>query len=384
MTIEISSQEEILSKASEEEVRIEKGKVLENQGVPLFAYKFEKTHSAQEVLEKYSSLQIDEISNDPIVLAGRMMAKRGHGKAFFANLQDETGTIQLYANIEALGEKNYNQLLTFDTGDILGIKGTPFRTKRGELSIKVKEIELLTKSYKPLPEKYHGLQDKEIRYRQRYVDLIVNEEVRNSFKTRSTILYEIRQLLHSKGFMEVETPVLHSIYGGASARPFKTFHNSLGQELYLRIALELHLKRLLVGGFEKVFEIGRVFRNEGVSYKHNPEYTLLELYQAYVDYETIMALTEEILHTLITKLTGSEDINFQGQALTFKLPFKKQTLRDAILEHAEIDTEAPIEELWDKAKKLGLDTEIITNYSQLCDFISTRYQYGSNKSIVPV
>lgn len=355
MTSNPLTESSAISNTSEEFVRIEKAQALTQKNIPLFGYKFDKTHNASDIVDRYANLKTDEVSPDIIKISGRMMAKRGHGKAFFGNLQDETGTIQFYANIEALGEEQYDNLLSLDTGDILGLTGIPFRTKRGELSIKLQAYELLTKSFKPLPEKYHGLQDKELRYRQRYVDLIVNSEVRDTFKMRSKIMHHLRLFLHEKGFMEVETPVLHAIYGGASARPFKTFHNTLDQELYMRIALELHLKRLLVGGFEKIFEIGRVFRNEGVSFKHNPEYTLLELYQAYVDYETIMDLTEEILRTLIHSLCGTDTLVYQEQTISFKEPFKRQTLKDAIQEHAGVDADAPIEVLWKKAAQLGLD-----------------------------
>ena len=224
-----------------------------------------------------------------------------------------------------------------DVGDIVGVEGLIFCTRRGEITIKVQSFALLTKSLHPLPEKYHGLQDKEARYRRRYVDLIANPDVMDTFKKRSHIVTEIRHYLNNQSFLEVETPVLHHIYGGASARPFSTHHNELKQDLFLRIALELHLKRLIVGGFERIYEIGRVFRNEGVSFKHNPEYTLLELYQAYADYSDMMALTENLIHHLVTSICGSETIEYQGETLSFALPFKRITMRDAILEHSGLD-----------------------------------------------
>ena len=226
---------------------------------------------------------------------------------------DDSGSIQIYAKLDILGEAEFNHFMDLDIGDIIGIKGTPFVTKRGELSIKLSSVILLTKSLLPLPEKFHGLQDKEIRYRKRYIDLIANTEVKNTFKVRSKTISHIRRFLEDDGFMEVETPVLQHIYGGAAAKPFKTHHNTLDQHLYLRIALELPLKRLIVGGYEKVFEIGRVFRNEGVSYKHNPEYTLLELYQAYTDYEDIMKLTEKQLKQIIREELGHTfDLNLHA------------------------------------------------------------------------
>ena len=249
---------------TEETIRLEKLTKLKNQTKHPFKYTFSKTHKTTDIHENFNTLETGESNETTVTLAGRLMAKRNHGKAFFGNLQDEFGIIQLYANSNKLGEETFNDILSYDVGDIIGIVGNPFKTKRGELTIKVTNIELLTKSLLPLPEKYHGLQNIELRYRHRYIDLISNPHIKETFKIRSKSISFIRNYLEKKEFMEVETPVLHNIYGGANAKPFNTFHNELEQNLYLRIALELHLKRLIVGGFEKVFEIGRVFRNEGI------------------------------------------------------------------------------------------------------------------------
>lgn len=343
------------SQSSEEITRQEKMQNLRKEGVNPFVHNYDKTHHIGWVVETFSSLQGEDQSPEPVSIAGRLMAKRGHGKATFGNLMDESGTIQYYANIDALSPEAYDRLIHLDIGDIVGVKGHVFRSKRGELSIKLASYELLTKALHPLPEKFHGLQDKELRYRHRYVDLISNSEVRTTFKKRSEIIADIRKFLANREFMEVETPVLHAIYGGAAARPFTTFHNDLDQSLYLRIALELHLKRLIVGGFERVFEIGRVFRNEGVSYKHNPEYTLLELYQAYADYNDVMELTETLLSSLVKKATGSFKLVYQGQEIDFTPPFRRLTLADALKEYAQVDMNSDIDTLRAAAKSLGLD-----------------------------
>ena len=341
----------------ERAVRLQKLQDMQSKGALAFGSAFERTHSLAELSQKFESLDSGEYSNESVTVAGRIIAKRGHGKASFGNLRDGSGDFQYYANINDIGETAYQSLLSTDVGDFIGITGPVFRTKRGELSVKLESYTFLSKALNPLPEKYHGLQDKEMRYRQRYLDLIANPDVKDVFETRSKVIFGIRQFLASKSFLEVETPVLHNIYGGASARPFNTFHNELSQDLYLRIALELHLKRLIVGGFEKIFEIGRVFRNEGVSYKHNPEYTLLELYEAYTDYHGMMALTETMIESVAQSVLGTTEINYQGTELSFKAPFKRATLRDLILEHANIDIQsATAQELYDHAKSMGIDT----------------------------
>ncbi|MGE4170421.1 MAG: lysine--tRNA ligase [Candidatus Margulisiibacteriota bacterium] len=354
---------------SEEEGRLNKCEALREAGINPFAYGSSRTHGIGAIVETYAHLGEEASASETVVVAGRLMAKRGHGKATFGNLKDESGAIQYYGNIDALGEGPYAQLLQLDVGDIVEITGIPFRSKRGELTLRVQAFALLTKALHPLPEKYHGLQDKELRYRQRYVDLIVNDEVKETFKTRSLILKGIRDFLGSAGFMEVETPVLHAIYGGAAARPFKTYHNELEQDLFLRIALELHLKRLIVGGFEKIYEIGRVFRNEGVSFKHNPEYSLLELYQAYADYTDMMVLTETLLSNLVFSLKGSYDLEYQGVALNFKPPFRRLTLRDALLEYAGVDIAQDEAHLRKKAADMGLDVAHKALKGQLINYI---------------
>ncbi len=354
---------------TEEEVRLEKIAQLREKGINPFAYTFDKSHSVAALRTEFDALKTDEKSEKTVSIAGRIVAKRGHGKATFGNVMDVTDRIQYYANLDTLGQEQYDLLLNLDVGDIIGIAGHPFRTKRSELSVFVTSFVLLTKSMTPLPEKYHGLQDKELRYRMRYVDLIANPEVREVFKTRSDVVRQIREFLHNRDYMEVETPVLHSIYGGASAKPFATHHNTLDQKLYLRIALELHLKRLIVGGFERVFEIGRVFRNEGVSYKHNPEYTLLELYQAYADYSDVMSLTEELISGLVLRLTGSYTLIYQGQEIDFTPPFKRFTLRDVLLEYAGVDMNDGTEVLQKKAIQMGLDISQKPLKGQLINYI---------------
>ncbi|MEG2174850.1 MAG: amino acid--tRNA ligase-related protein, partial [Oscillospiraceae bacterium] len=260
---------------------------------PFVVTRFDRTSTAAEVSETF-----DTMENQTVRLAGRVMTWRNMGKATFVDLWDATGRMQLYVRINDVGEEAYADFNTWDLGDIIGVEGFVFRTRRGEISVHVSKIELLAKALLPLPDKWHGLRDTETRYRQRYVDLITSQETRETFRRRSLIIREIRSFLDGRGFLEVETPVLHTIAGGASARPFITHHNALDMDMYLRIALELHLKRLIVGGFDRVYEIGRVFRNEGIDTRHNPEFTLLELYEAYTDLYGIMDLTEQLLRTV--------------------------------------------------------------------------------------
>jgi len=348
------NQETANDSTTEEAIRLEKLTKLKNETKHPFKYNFKKTHQTTDIHNQYNMLETGESNETVVILAGRLMAKRNHGKAFFGNLQDEFGIIQLYANANKLGEDIFNNVLNYDVGDIIGIEGNPFKTKRGELTIKVTKIELLTKSLLPLPEKYHGLQNIERRYRHRYIDLISNPHIKESFKIRSKSISFIRNYLEKQNFMEVETPVLHNIYGGANAKPFNTFHNELEQNLYLRIALELHLKRLIVGGFEKVFEIGRVFRNEGISYKHNPEYTLLELYEAYTDYHDMMNLTETLLSKLVFYIHQTHKITYKETEIDFTPPFKRIKLVDEIQKQCKIDCNN-IDELRQKAKELKLN-----------------------------
>lgn len=349
---------------SEIQIRLEKREALLNSATSPYHYRFDRTHCAQKILTTYATIEHGETITDHISVAGRLVAKRGHGKAIFGNIQDESETVQFYANTDQIGDTLFEFINHLDIGDIVGITGTPFRTKRGELSIKVLTLTLLTKTLLPLPEKYHGLQDKELRYRKRYLDLISNKDVLKTFQSRSKIIQSIRHFLEKEGFLEVETPVLNNIYGGASARPFTTHHNELKQDLFLRISLELPLKRLIVGGFEKIYEIGRVFRNEGVSYKHNPEYTLLELYQAYADYSDMMTLTETLISTLALEKFGTTKITYQGQDIDLTPPFQRLTFSDALIKYAGIkDLEK--ETLYKRAIELGLEATPQTEKSTL-------------------
>jgi lysyl-tRNA synthetase class 2 len=338
---------------TEEELRLEKREKLVKENAA-YKHTYDKTHSCKRVQEAYENIAHEDTITDSLKVAGRLIAKRGHGKAMFGNIMDDSGNLQVYFRLDALGEEMFSDVEAFDIGDIVGLEGTPFRTKRGELSLRITKATLLTKALLPLPEKYHGLQDKELRYRKRYLDLIANPDVKNTFKKRSDIIKDIRNYLNNDDFIEVETPVLNNIYGGASARPFTTHHNELKQDLYMRISLELPLKRLMVGGFEKVYEIGRVFRNEGVSYKHNPEYTLLELYQSYADYSDMMALTETLLSELAKQHVGSLTFEYQGNTIDMTPPFQRLTFHDALKTYADVNAD-DYEALFKKAEELGLE-----------------------------
>ncbi|MCI8622522.1 MAG: lysine--tRNA ligase [Provencibacterium sp.] len=296
---------------------------------------FERTAYAQDIQEHFEDYEGKEVS-----LAGRIMAWRDMGKAGFFDLRDASGRIQLYIKIDVVGEEAFSALKFWDIGDIIGVSGEVFRTRRGEISVKVSLCRLLSKSLLPLPEKFHGLKDTELRYRQRYVDLIVNPQVKDTFLKRSKIISAIRAYLDGLGFVEVETPVLHTQAGGAAARPFITHHNALDLDMYMRIALELHLKRLIVGGFDKVYEIGRVFRNEGMSVKHNPEFTMLELYQAYTDYEGIMNLTEEMIRTVALQTLGTARVVYEGVEIDLESPFRRISMKEAVREMSGVDFEA--------------------------------------------
>ena len=287
-------------------VRREKLEKLQQEGKdPFRITKFNRTHTSKEIIDNY-----DELEGKDVTIAGRIMSKRIMGKASFCHIQDSTGKIQSYVSINDLGEESYKDFKEDDIGDIVGITGFVFKTKTGEISIHAKELTLLSKSLRPLPEKFHGLKDTDLRYRQRYVDLIVNPEVKDTFMKRTAIIKEIRRILDEKNFVEVETPILNTIAGGASARPFITHHNTLDIDMYLRIATELYLKRLIVGGFDRVYEIGRIFRNEGMDIKHNPEFTTIEFYQAYANLEDMMNLIEEIISKTAQKVLGSTKITY--------------------------------------------------------------------------
>ena len=317
-------------------IRREKLTNLQDAGRDPFAItRYDVTHHSAEILAAG-----DELVGKEVSVAGRMMVKRIMGKASFCKIQDKQGLIQCYVARDDLGEEAYAEFKKMDIGDIIGVKGFVFRTKTGEITVHTKELTLLTKSLKPLPEKFHGLQDTDVRYRQRYLDLIVNPEVRDTFVKRSQILREIRRFLDDRGFMEVETPMLVPNAGGAAARPFETHYNALDEDVKLRISLELYLKRLIVGGLERVYEIGRVFRNEGVDTRHNPEFTLMELYQAYTDYNGMMELTEDMFRHLARVVCGSTTITYQGTEIDLGKPFDRLTMIDAVKKYSGVDFDA--------------------------------------------
>jgi len=321
------------------QVRREKLQALKDKGIDPFGKKFERSHQAIELKEQYGEFTKEELEEKNIFvsIAGRIMTKRGKGKAGFAHIQDLSGQIQIYVRKDSVGEDQYEIFNMADLGDLVGVKGTVFKTKVGELSVKATEFVLLTKALRPLPDKYHGLKDIEQRYRQRYLDLIMNPDSKNTFITRSKIIQSMRRYLDSHGYLEVETPMMHSIAGGAAARPFITHHNALDMPLYMRIAIELHLKRLIVGGLEKVYEIGRVFRNEGVSTRHNPEFTMLELYEAYADFHDIMELTENMIAHIAQEVLGTTTIQYDEYEVDLKPKWKRLHMVDAIKEYTNVD-----------------------------------------------
>ncbi|HBW36275.1 lysine--tRNA ligase [Desulfosporosinus sp. BICA1-9] len=313
-------------------IRLEKLELLRQAKIEPYADRYVRTHKALEILEKFMELEGQDVK-----IAGRIMSKRDQGKVIFVHVQDISGRIQAYIRSDELGQTMFDLITKFDVGDIVGVEGKVFRTKRGEISIHARNVLLLSKAMRPLPEKFHGLTNVETRYRRRYLDLVMNPDVRQVFVTRSKIIRYMREFLEEREFLEVETPTLHAIPGGAAARPFTTHHNALDIDLYLRIALELPLKRLIVGGFEKVFEIGRTFRNEGISIKHNPEFTMMELYQAYANYEDIMELTEEMIANIVQRVHGTQEITYQGQTLNFETPWRRLPMLDGILEYSGVD-----------------------------------------------
>ncbi len=346
------------------QVRRDKLKALEEQGIDPFGDKFDRTHLAADIIEAYeaySKEELQEMDLPEVVVAGRIMTKRVKGKAGFTHIQDMSGQIQIYVRKDAIGDEAYDMFKTLDLGDIIGINGTIFRTNTGELSIKAEKLQLMTKSLRPLPEKYHGLKDVEQRYRQRYLDLITNPESRETFILRSKIIQTMREYLNGQGFLEVETPMMHSIPGGAAARPFITHHNALDIDLYMRIAIELHLKRLVVGGMEKVYEIGRVFRNEGISTRHNPEFTMIELYEAYADFEDIMELTENMIAHIAEKVLGTTKITYGEHTIDLKPKWKRLHMADAVKEVTGVDFWEKLSD--DEARALAKehDVEITDN-----------------------
>lgn len=314
-------------------VRREKLAALLADGENPFAItKFDRQNHAAEIIENYENFE-----GKTVVLAGRLMSKRVMGKMSFADLQDGSGKIQLCVKRDELGDEPYKKYKKFDIGDIVGVTGEVFTTQRGEISVRASKVTLLSKSLRPLPEKFHGLTNPDLRYRQRYVDLIMNPEVKKTFRLRSQIVTAIRNYLDSRGYMEVETPILNTIVGGAAARPFITHHNTLDIDMYLRIAPELYLKRLVVGGFEKVYEMGRLFRNEGMDVKHNPEFTTIELYQAYANYKDMMDLTEDMIRTVAKEVLGTTTIVYQGEKIDLGSPWQRITMQDAILKYTGAD-----------------------------------------------
>ena len=338
------------------QVRRDKLKALQDAGMNPFAItKYNVTHHAQEIKDRFDAMEGQTVS-----IAGRLMSKRGMGKVSFCDLQDKSGRIQIYARRDEMDQEEYNRFRKYDIGDIVGVEGTIFRTEKGEMSVRAKSITLLSKSLQPLPEKFHGLTDKEIRYRQRYVDLIVNPESKRNFEIRSKFVAYLRRYLDNMGFMEVETPVLSPIAGGANARPFITHHNAQDIDMYLRIATELHLKRLIVGGMERVYEVGRIFRNEGMDTKHNPEFTTCELYQAYTNLDGMMDILEGILSGAAQEILGTYKVNWLGHDIDLTPSWKRQTMADAVMEVTGADfmaiegDDAAAVEL---AKSVGVDMD---------------------------
>lgn len=338
------------------QVRIDKMHKIEEHGWKPFGYRFLYTHRAADI-----AAQFDELSEKgtEVKMAGRIMAIRGHGKTCFMDMQDKTGRIQVYVRKDVIGEENYALIKLMDIGDTVGITGTAFRTHMGELSIKANSVEMLSKSLRPLPEKWHGLKDVETRYRQRYVDLIVNPEVRDTFVKRSQIIRSVREVLDSHDFLEVETPILNTIAGGAAARPFISYHNALDMQVYMRIAPELYLKRLIVGGMDRVYEMGRVFRNEGIDNRHNPEFTSVEIYQAFADYRDMMDLTEEVVVKTAEKVLGTTTINYEGTTIELASPWKRMSMIEAVKEYSGKDftNVTDLEEARAIAKELNVAVE---------------------------
>ncbi len=352
--------EEVMQEMTAEElsevlrVRREKLEKLVADGKnPFEEVRFDRTHDSKAIKENFETLE-----NADVAIAGRIISRRLMGKASFSHLMDGAGTIQVYVRTDDVGADVYDEFKKMDIGDIIGVTGTVFKTRTGETSVHVKTIKLLSKSLQPLPEKYHGLKDPELRYRQRYVDLIANPEVKDTFILRSKIIRAVREYLDNQGFIEVETPVLNTIAGGASARPFITHHNTLDLNMYLRIAPELYLKRLIVGGFEKVYELGKMFRNEGMDIKHNPEFTMMEIYQAYADYHDMMDLTENIFGYVLDNVLKTRKITYQGTEIDLTGPWERLTMVDAVKKYLGIDFNAlTYEEALPLVKAAGVDPE---------------------------
>ena len=360
-------------------VRREKLAKLQEMGRdPFVQSRYDRTNYSMDIKNNF-----EEMEGKVVKIAGRIMSKRLQGKAGFIDIQDQEGRIQCYVRKDRIGEEDYDLFKTYDIGDIIGLEGEVFKTKKEEISVKANAVVLLSKSLQVLPEKYHGLKDVDLRYRQRYVDLIVNPEVKQAFLTRTKALKALRSYLDDRGFLEVETPILNTIAGGANARPFITHHNTLDIPMYLRIANELYLKRLIVGGFDKVYEMGRMFRNEGMDVNHNPEYTSMELYQAYADYEDMMKITEELISHMAEVATGSTVVNYQGTEIDFKPPWRRMTMIECVKEYTgvDFDTIETDEEALEIAREKGIE---ITPGMRRGEVINAFFEeFGEDKLIQP-
>jgi lysyl-tRNA synthetase class 2 len=364
-------------------VRREKMNQMRENGIDPFGKRFDRTNLANELIGEYNSLENEVLEEKSIsvTLAGRIMTKRGKGKAGFAHIQDLSGQIQIYVRMDAIGEEQYKVFTSADLGDIIGVTGVLFKTKTGELSIKVKDFVFLSKALRPLPDKFHGLKDVEQRYRQRYLDLIMSQESKQTFITRSKIIQSMRRYLDDHGYLEVETPMMHAIAGGAAARPFITHHNALDMPLFMRIAIELHLKRLIVGGLEKVYEIGRVFRNEGVSTRHNPEFTMIELYEAYADFRDIMSLTENLIAHIAQEVLGTTQIKYGEYDVDLQPEWKRLHMVDAIKEYTGVDfwKEMSVEEARQLAKENGVE---ITEHMQYGHIVNEFFEQKVEEKLI--
>lgn len=347
------------------QIRHDKLSELRKENIDPYGGRYTRTHLSAEILADFPALDGREVS-----LAGRILARRGHGKATFCDLQDRAGSIQIYVRRNDVGADRYEIFKKIDLGDIIGVEGTVFKTRMGEISIHVAKFTLLSKSLRPLPEKWHGLRDVELRYRRRYLDLIVNPEIRDVFITRSRIVAAIRRFLDDRGFLEVETPMMQPLAGGATARPFKTFHNALGMPLFLRIAPELYLKRLLVGGLEKVYEINRNFRNEGISTRHNPEFTMLEIYEAYADYEVMMDLTEELITHVVDKVSGRSELPYGDHVIDWSRPWTRMSMLDAVRRETGVDfTTLSDREAAAAAREFGLEPDARPPWGEALNYV---------------